>query len=109
MTPTGPHAWWTGREATALRRAMALTVERFADRVGVSPRTVANWAANPGMAPQMGVQERLDDIARGLPPDVRARFHSLTGKPSPAPLDLSQILAMLTEIQQSITQLAETA
>lgn len=109
MTNAGPHAWWTGREATALRRAMALTAERFAVRAGVSPRTVAHWASNPGTVPRMSVQGRLDVIVRGLPPDVRARFRCLTGAPSLAPVDLAQVLTMLGELQRSITQMAEVS
>lgn len=58
---------WTGGDATALRISLRLTVARFADRLGVAPRTVANWAANPDVIPRSGIQEALDGLAGDAP------------------------------------------
>ena len=34
---------WSGRETRALREAMRMTIVEFADRLGVSDRTVSKW------------------------------------------------------------------
>jgi DNA-binding transcriptional regulator YiaG len=39
---------WTGGEAAALRKALRTTETRFARSLGVSLRTVSNWAALSG-------------------------------------------------------------
>jgi tetratricopeptide (TPR) repeat protein len=41
MTAVGS---WTGREASALRQALRLSVRAFAGYLGVAPRTVSKWA-----------------------------------------------------------------
>lgn len=65
---------WTGGQATALREAMRLSANRFADRLGVSPRTVANWRADPGMVPRLEVQNALEDLLREASEEAKARF-----------------------------------
>lgn len=70
----GPAREWTGRDATALRKALRLTTDGFASRLGVAPRTVANWASNPGMVPRVGIQDVLDELLDQLPSGVRSRF-----------------------------------
>lgn len=74
-----PAREWTGRDATALRKALRLTTEAFATRLGVATRTVANWSANPDMVPRTGVQDMLDDLVEQLPQSVRTRFEGLAG------------------------------
>lgn len=107
MTHTGPPAvWWTGREATALRRAMCLTAERFAARVGVTTRTVASWGANPAMVPRVAVQQRLDAALHDATPLEQARFRSLAGGPAPR-VDLADAVAAFLEAGQRLTELME--
>lgn len=65
-----PHAW-TGHQATTLRKALRMTVDEFARRLGVAPRTVANWAAAPGTEPRAAIQRGLDALLRDVPPAVR--------------------------------------
>lgn len=72
-----PAQEWTGRTATALRKALRMTVDRFAGRLGVAPRTVANWAAQPEMVPRVSVQDALDDLLGQATPTVRERFAEL--------------------------------
>lgn len=72
-----PAREWTGREATALRKALRITTERFASKLNVAPRTVANWAATPEMVPRTAVQDALDDLLGRSTPAVRARFDEL--------------------------------
>ena len=51
---------WTGASATALRLAMRLSNERFADKLGISTRAVAKWRAQPDLTPSPLLQEILD-------------------------------------------------
>jgi 8-oxo-dGTP diphosphatase len=43
---------WTGARADALRRALRMTNEVFAEHLGVAVRTVAYWRARPGSVPK---------------------------------------------------------
>lgn len=70
---------WTGAEATALRKALRLTVDGFARKLEASPRTVANWAANPAMVPRVAQWDRLDELLRNARPDAQKRFEELAG------------------------------
>lgn len=72
-----PAQEWTGRTATALRKALRMTVDRFAGRLGVAPRTVANWAAQPDVVPRISVQDALDDLLGSANPATRERFAEL--------------------------------
>lgn len=74
-----PAQEWTGRDATALRKALRMTVDRFARLVGVSSRTVANWASNPDMVPRAAIQDALDDLLNRASPATRERFAELRG------------------------------
>lgn len=51
---------WTGRHADALRQALRMTNESFADYLGVAVRTVAYWRQRPDTIPQQHMQEILD-------------------------------------------------
>ncbi|MEU9843163.1 helix-turn-helix domain-containing protein [Actinomadura sp. NPDC048032] len=96
---------WTGREATMLRRALRLTAERFAARVGVSPRTVAYWASNPAVAPRLSTQETLQEVLDAARPEVKARFHELT-RTTPSDQFTEAVrreaLAMFASVSQTI-------
>ena len=48
---------WTGRHAHALRTALRLTNEAFADKLGISPRTVTKWRERPEMVPSPHLQD----------------------------------------------------
>jgi 8-oxo-dGTP diphosphatase len=69
---------WTGREATALRKALRMTESRFASKVDVSARTVANWVTNPATVPRAAVQDALDELLEAASSAVKARFGELT-------------------------------
>ena len=71
---------WTGREARALRLALRMTVERFAEHLGVAARTAAKWEAQgPGTAPGATIQEVLDTALERATPAQQARFELLLG------------------------------
>lgn len=65
---------WTGARADALRRALRMTNEAFAEHLGVVVRTVAYWQARPGSVPKPDVQEALDTVLVQAPEPVRAQF-----------------------------------
>jgi transcriptional regulator with XRE-family HTH domain len=65
---------WTGARADTLRRALRMTIEAFAERLGVAVRTVAYWRARPGSVPQPAMQEALDTLLVQAPEPVRAQF-----------------------------------
>ncbi|WP_329518621.1 NUDIX domain-containing protein [Spirillospora sp. NBC_01491] len=75
---------WTGRTATALRKALRLTNERFAARLGVAPRTVVNWAAHPDTVPRAAIQEALDELHTRAAPSARHRFEQLGDAEAPS-------------------------
>jgi transcriptional regulator with XRE-family HTH domain len=70
-------ATWTGGLASTLRVAWRLTIEEFADRLGVSVRTVGKWEADPDFTPPLSMQQILDAALDQVPADVRTRFHLL--------------------------------
>ena len=65
---------WTGARADALRRALRMTNEVFAERLGAAVRTVAYWRARPGSVPQPVMQEALDTILAQASERAQAQF-----------------------------------
>jgi hypothetical protein len=69
---------WTGKETRALRRAMRLSVEAFAEVVDVAPRTVSYWESNGSRTkPSAFSQSLLDSVHAKLSPPQRVRFEVL--------------------------------
>lgn len=93
-----PARQWTGREATALRKALRMTTDRFAGRLGVAPRTVANWAAHPEMVPRVGIQDALDEALGRAPSSVRLRFDELTEDAAAASIGHAQALRVAVAV-----------
>ena len=77
---------WTGASATALRLAMRLTNEGFADKLGVSVRAVAKWRAQPNLKPSPLLQQVLDTVLGQLDDTARQRFYMLVERPAQSPL-----------------------
>lgn len=77
-------ASWTGGQADALRRALRMTNESFADHLGVAVRTVAYWRKRPGMIPQPQIQEVLDAALERATDREKAKFALLAGETSSA-------------------------
>src|ERR1700680_2782653 len=75
---------WTGGDAIALRKALRMTESRFARSLGVSVRTVSNWACKPATVPRNAAQDMLDELLAAASPGVVAKFGQLTGQ-QPAP------------------------
>ncbi|MGZ3147955.1 NUDIX hydrolase [Lentzea chajnantorensis] len=65
---------WTGRTATALQRALRESNETFAATLGLSPRAVAKWHAEPDSRPRHETQQLLDHVLERASTSVRARF-----------------------------------
>lgn len=77
---------WTGRRAVALQDAFRDTQEEFAARLGVSPRTVGKWHADPDSSISRSTTQQILDVAYGrADEDVRRRFNLLVRPAVPAP------------------------
>ena len=74
---------WTGAHATALRHAMRLSKEGFAEELGVSARAVAKWSAQPDLTPYPQFQQMLDTLLERLDDSARQRFSMLVSPPEP--------------------------
>ena len=70
-------ATWTGWHANALRQALRMTNEEFAEHLDVGVRTVAYWRARPEMVPRQGMQQILDAALQQAPELARAQFRRL--------------------------------
>lgn len=73
---------WTGRKACLLQEAMRLTNEAFAERLGISPRTITRWHASPEMIHRTEVQQILDIAYEGAGEAVQRRFSLLIRPPA---------------------------
>jgi hypothetical protein len=94
---------WTGRHAYALRDALRMTNEAFAEHLGIAPRTVTKWRERPEMVPSQYLQQALDTSLRQAPPDAQVRFTANLG------LDEPQIVldhTMLSQLNVAIGDLA---
>jgi hypothetical protein len=80
-------ASWTGWQADALRQALRMTNERFADHLGVAVRSVANWRKRPDMVQQPQIQEVLDAALERATDRDKARFALLAGQAGGASAD----------------------
>jgi hypothetical protein len=78
-------ARWTGRHGLALAEAMRLPREVFAGQLGISPRTIANWAEQPSTPLALRTQELLDTVLDRAPESVRLRLADLLDLNEPAP------------------------
>lgn len=74
---------WTGSRAAALQQAYRLTQEQFAAQLGVSPRTVGKWHAEPDSAIRRPDMQQILDVAyRKADEHVRRRFNLLVRPPA---------------------------
>jgi hypothetical protein len=86
---------WTGGHAVAMQRAMRLTNEKFAELLGMSPRSVANWHQDPDRVLATLTQQVLDAALRRSDVETQTRFAALlahetgTGDPHAAYSDMS--------------------
>jgi len=67
-------ASWDGGKADALRRALRMTNEQFAEHLGIAVRTVAYWRKDPEMVPLPATQEILDAALANAPEQAKAQF-----------------------------------
>jgi tetratricopeptide (TPR) repeat protein len=73
-------ASWTGSKADALRQALRMSNEAFADYLGVAVRTVAYWRKRPDVVPRPAMQEALDTALERASDRVKEQFHLLVGQ-----------------------------
>lgn len=65
---------WTGSTACLLQQAMRMTNEEFAERLGLSDRTITRWHSSPGMSHRPEVQQILDTAYEQAGEAVHRRF-----------------------------------
>src|SRR5215472_15480094 len=70
-------ATWTGWHANALRQALRMTNEEFAEHLDVSVRTVVYWRTRPQMMPRQSMQQLLDVALQRAPDLAQAQFRRL--------------------------------
>jgi transcriptional regulator with XRE-family HTH domain len=100
---------WTGRHAHALRTALRLTNEAFAEQLGMSPRTLTKWRERPELVPSPALQEALDAFLKKAPTDAQARFAVNLGLEQPSvPLDnavLAELNTALGDLTRALARL----
>lgn len=76
--PAGPESpvvtRWSGREASALRRALRMTNVEFAAHLGVAERTVVYWNTRDGRVLVPELQRALDTVLAHAAAPARQRF-----------------------------------
>jgi hypothetical protein len=70
-------ATWSAHDAESLRAALRMTIEGFAERLGVATRTVAKWRAEPAVVISSEIQQALDTLLEQSSDQARERFESL--------------------------------
>jgi 8-oxo-dGTP pyrophosphatase MutT (NUDIX family) len=92
---------WDGARATLLQRALRLTIEDFAQRLSVSPRTIAAWHHEPERVPRPHAQRLLDRLLAQAQPAERARFEASCTGPTQTPITLHSLhVALAIVIKQ---------
>ncbi len=74
---------WTGHRANALRLALRMTNESYAQHLGTAVRTVAKWGSQPDLVPVSEIQRALDTALSHASDAEQARFALLVSR-SPA-------------------------
>lgn len=72
---------WTGRTACHLQAALRMSREAFAEKLGVSSRTVARWHDSPNLVPRPEMQSALDTMLEQASDPARRRFDELATAP----------------------------
>ncbi|WP_350274759.1 XRE family transcriptional regulator [Kribbella sp. HUAS MG21] len=98
---------WTGRHAHALRTALRLTNEAFAEQLGISPRTLTKWRERPELVPGPFLQKALDTYLEQASPDAKVRFAANLGQRR-VPIDstvLTQLNSALGDLARALARL----
>ena len=93
---TKPPGSWTGATAARLQSALRLSNEDFAHQLGVSPRTIATWHAQPDRQPRPEMQRALDTTLDQAPANAKQRFSADNGPSGPMPTGLHVAIAVVT-------------
>jgi tetratricopeptide (TPR) repeat protein len=82
----GSLAYWTGREARVLRRALRLSVRAFAERLGVGVRTVSKWESLGTRTTPRPFMQSILDTALSVADEARQRFELLLRQDGEVPV-----------------------
>jgi DNA-binding transcriptional regulator YiaG len=100
---------WTGPQANALLRALRLTNEGFADRLGIAVRTVAKWNANPTLEPTPEMQQALDTLLARAPDDAKARFAQILKSTTPGTAPVGGPTLAIADIAELVSKIADSS
>jgi 8-oxo-dGTP diphosphatase len=92
---THPPDSWTGADAARLQSALRLSNDDFAHQLGVAPRTVATWHAQPARRPRPEMQRALDTALDLAPLEAKARFGPSSPSAGQAPAGLHVAIAIV--------------
>lgn len=95
-------AQWTGGHADALRRALRMSQESFAEYLGVVPRTVAYWRERPEKPPQPRMQAILDTALDKASERAKAQFAVLVSEISNHPAGTDPVGAITAAFRASV-------
>ncbi|GAA1556253.1 hypothetical protein GCM10009804_11360 [Kribbella hippodromi] len=100
---------WTGRHVHALRTALRLTNEGFAEQLGISPRTLTKWRERPEVVPSPYLQGALDTFLNEASDDAKVRFAANLGADDRRmPIDgtvLTQLNAAIGDLARAVARL----
>ena len=87
-------------QADALRQALRMTNESYAEHLGVAVRTVAYWRKKSESVPQPAIQETLDAALDRAPDRAKAQFAVLVsqgqGRHASPPVARKRLASSLT-------------
>ena len=108
-----PISCWTGREAKQLRRALRLTVNGFAEVLGVHPRTINKWESRlSGITPTPEMQAVLDTALCRADTGAHERFEELrrssaTCDPKGGPVEPAVVVDSVAHAHAGLGDIAE--
>ncbi|MGL5826643.1 MAG: hypothetical protein ACRCYU_17805 [Nocardioides sp.] len=93
---------WTGAHAAALRAALRLTNEGFAEHLGTATRTVATWNSEPEVSPRAEIQRALDTALERASEAEQTRFELLCAAIGTPPAEPTQLVGWVIERRLSV-------
>lgn len=101
-------ASWNGGRADALRRALRMTNEQFAEHLGIAVRTVAYWRKYSDMVPQPATQEILDAALAGASKQAKEQFWLLLDESAYGRSRTREVLPLAEGVERILTWVGET-
>jgi formylglycine-generating enzyme required for sulfatase activity len=96
---------WSGLHSRALREAQRMSVREFADRLGVSARTISKWeSGGKGLQPRPANQAALDTALAAASAEIQDRFAAILAQleAAAAPLSDADLLAEPRQVRHPV-------